>query len=353
MATATERKDELIWLTRDPDVAEVPLARLAETPGPGSLTFVRQHFPVPLLDERAFRLSIGGAVAREMSLDLAELKSLPRVRRTHALECAGNGRAWIRPEVSRVQWRLGGASVVEVVGTPLAPLLERAGLRASAREVVFAGADSGMTDGRAMHYERSLPLDAALDPQVLLITEMNGEPLTREGGAPLRLFVPGWYAMATVKWLTRITVIEDAFRGYYQVDDYVYHGADGSHVPVTRMRPRAVITNLSDGDVVSGPVTIEGMAWSGAGRIERVLVSVDGGASWAAATLTERSDDAPRPWRFVWTGAPSGEHEIVARARDVSGDEQPLEPVWNVLGYGNNSAQRIRVCVGSAVTRGA
>jgi DMSO/TMAO reductase YedYZ molybdopterin-dependent catalytic subunit len=352
MGTATKRKDELIWLTRDPDVGEVPLATLAEPPVPGRPTFVRQHFPVPAMDTDGFRVTVGGAVGRTLSLGLGDLKGLPFVRRTHTLECAGNGRAWIRPLVPRVQWGLGGASVVEVGGTPLAPLLERAGPRASAREVVFTGADSGTVEGRVISYERSLPLDVALDPQVLLITEMNGEPLRPEQGAPLRLFVPGWYAMATVKWLTGITVIEEAFRGYYQVDDYVYHEADGSHVPVTTMRPRAVITSLADGDVVGpGPVAIEGIAWSGTGCVEHVRVSVDGGASWAAATLVDREGDAPRPWRFLWTAPTPGGHEIVARAGDASGNEQPLEASWNALGYGNNAVQRIRVSVGAAAAR--
>lgn len=346
MDATRQREEDLIWLEQSPGVAEVPLPALAEPPGPASLTFVRQHFDVPLLDASVFRLVVGGAVTREVTLDMKEIEGLPFTRRTLALECAGNGRAGIRPVVPRVQWRLGGASVVQVGGTPLAPLLLRAGPRASAREVVFTGADSGSVDGRRLAYERSLPLAAASDPGVLLVTEMNGRPLEPEHGFPLRLFVPGWYAMASVKWLTRITLVEEPFRGYYQHDDYVYHGPDGFREPVTRMRPRAVITAPADGDVVGpGTVTIEGIAWSGTGRVERILVSVDGGATWLPATLAERDGDAPRSWSFPWSPPSPGPHEILARARDASGNEQPLESSWNALGYGNNAVQRLRVRV--------
>jgi DMSO/TMAO reductase YedYZ molybdopterin-dependent catalytic subunit len=346
MDIAAERENALCYLQRDPDVAEVPLAALAEPPGPGAPTFVRQHFPVPEIDARAFRLTIGGAVERELTLALDDLEGLPFRRRVAALECAGNGRAWIRPRVPRVAWELGGASVVEVGGAPLAPLLERARPRPGACEAVFTGADRGTVEGRALAYDRSLPLSSALDPDVLLVTEMNGEPLTREHGAPLRLFVPGWYAMATVKWLERITLVETPFRGYYQSEDYVYQDADGARVPVTRMRPRAVITRPADGETCRrGPVAIEGIAWSGTGRIERVLVSVDGGVSWSEASLEASDGDSPRSWRFPWTPSGPGAYEVTARARDTSGHEQPLVPEWNALGYGNNAVQRIRLTV--------
>jgi DMSO/TMAO reductase YedYZ molybdopterin-dependent catalytic subunit len=359
---------ELFWHERNPAIAEVPLASLAEPPGPESLTFVRRHFDLPAIDEGAFRLVIDGAVGEARSLSIDDLKQRPFVRRTLALECAGNARKSLQPPVPRVGWGLGGASIVEIAGTPLASLLDRAGPRREAREVLFVGADSGKIDGRLIAYERTLTLEDAMAAGVLLVWEMNGMPLSPEQGAPLRVIVPGWYAMASVKWLVRISVLAEAYHAYYQHDDYVYEWPDGRREPVTSMKPRAVIVSPRDGDRAHpGVVTIAGIAWSGVSPLERVLVSVDGGDSWEAAAIEPvasrgegasgvadggRGDDGhgPARWHFSWTPPAPGRFEILARAVDRSGCAQPLAPEWNALGYGNNSVQRVGL---SVVTRRA
>jgi DMSO/TMAO reductase YedYZ molybdopterin-dependent catalytic subunit len=214
---------------------------------------------------------------------------------------------------------------------------------------LFVGADSGeVSPGRVVAFERSLPMERALDPTVLLASEMNGAPLTPEHGYPMRVLVPRWYAVSSVKWITEIRVLEEPFTGHFQSERYVYIGdaaaADGT--PVREMRVRALIAQPPDAaSVPHGDVVVRGIAWSGAGRIARVEVSTDSGASWQPAALTEpRAQGAPVLWSFAWKATP-GSYTVMARATDSAGNAQPLDGVYNTLGYGNNLVQRIRVIV--------
>jgi DMSO/TMAO reductase YedYZ molybdopterin-dependent catalytic subunit len=176
---------------------------------------------------------------------------------------------------------------------------------------------------------------------------MNGEPLTRAHGAPLRLVVPGWYGMAAVKWLKEIRVLTRPFSGHFQTERYVYLDEAGTPqgTPVREMRVRALICLPGDGDALgAGAARIEGIAWSGAARVVEVQVSTDGGRSWAPARLDAQEGGSVR-WSLEWSPPGAGGYEIVARARDATGAMQPLEPVWNAQGYGNNVVHRIRVRV--------
>jgi DMSO/TMAO reductase YedYZ molybdopterin-dependent catalytic subunit len=157
------------------------------------------------------------------ALDLPALRSLPRRKLTVTLECAGNGRTLLTPAVKGAPWRLGAVATAEFEGVPLHEVLDRAHAGAGAREILFTGADSGsVPDGRTVTFERSLPIDVARDPDVLLAWEMNGAPLDPHHGAPVRLVVPGWYGVASVKWLVGIRALAAPYTGYFQSENYVY-----------------------------------------------------------------------------------------------------------------------------------
>jgi sulfite dehydrogenase (cytochrome) subunit A len=220
-------------------------------------------------------------------------------------------------------------------------------------EVLLSGLDRGVEGGEAQSYERGLALEEALDG-ALLAWAINGEPLPPQHGFPLRLLVPGWYGMASVKWVERITVLAEPWGGYQNATAYRYRASeDDPGEPVTRIQPRSLMIPPGVPDFMSrrrhvppGPVLLEGRAWSGWGAIEGVEVSVDGGATWEEAELGEQP--SARAWRGWWLrwDAPVGEHELCSRARDASGRRQPVEAEWNVGGYANTSVQRIAVVVG-------
>lgn len=342
-------------LSHDPFNAETPLDALRAPITATDRFYVRSNFSAPALDEHNWTLRIHGAVGTERTLDLADLKALGAERRVVTLECAGNGRTFLEPAVSGTPWTLGATSTAEFVGVPLQRVLESVGLADDAVELVFTGADRGERAGWGeIAFQRSLPVAelasfAAEGP--LLAWQMNGEPLPGAHGGPVRLVVPGWYAVASVKWLIGLEAVRTPFEGHFQTDRYLYHEADGTTTPVTHMKVRALILDPdpevtgADGrvQIAAGTRRIEGIAWSGSGAITGVAVSMDGGATWGEATLEPAAPEgAPRRWSFDWAAIP-GTTELVARARDASGAEQPLDPWWNSLGYGNNSVHRVQV----------
>lgn len=336
-------------LSERPLNAEVPLRELADPAGMG-IHYVRSHFAVPELDPTAWRLRVDGAVATEGELGLSDLRELPRRTLAVTLECAGNGRTLMHPTPGGTPFRYGAVSTATFTGTPLRALLERVGLESGAREVRFVGADEGeVAPGRREPYARSLPVEEALEGDALLAWAMNGEPLPARHGRPVRLVVPGWYGMASVKWLERITVLAEPFRGYYQTERYVYRGEAGTPdgTPVTRARVRALIAApREDEEVPAAGVLVRGSAWSGHGRVTRVEVSDDAGASWTEAELgVPVSPHAAVAWRLRWRPPGAGRHTLLARATDAAGFTQPLEPRWNEHGYGNNAVQRVAVNV--------
>jgi sulfane dehydrogenase subunit SoxC len=318
--------------------------------------YVVLHFDIPLIDATSWRLELGGLVERPLALTLDEIRQRPRVEVPVTLECAGNGRALASPRAATMPWFVEGVSTASWTGTPLRDLLLEAKCDTSqGREVVFTGRDRGITKGIDHQYERALPLAEALQPENLLVYEMARRPLPLPHGFPLRLVVPGWYGMASVKWLDRITVIDHTFEGYQQ--KYVYRDtqrADDLGQPVTRMRVRSVFRppGLPDGDsrtryAQPGPHEIVGKAWSGVAPVTTVEFSTDGGRTWEPTRLS-----APpaayvwQTWRTAWKATP-GRHVLCARATDAAGQVQPLEPVWNLQGMGINAVQRVEVTVGT------
>ena len=317
---------------------------------PNSRFYVRNHFSVPSLDARTYRLHIGGAVQRPLDLSVKDFRGRGMRTMVSTMECAGNGRAGLAPLPPGEPWQFGAVSTARWSGVPLRSVLERAGVRKNAVEVLAIGADRGWpSDGsEEVPFARSLPIAKAMHPDTLLALEMNGEPLPPEHGAPVRLVVPGWYGVASVKWLTQIEVRTEPFAGYYQVARYVYDYADGSApTPLTTMRVRSLIVSPGDGEIVPvGRVIVRGKAWSGEGEIAKVEVAVDGGETWQLVRLLgAASPHAWRPWEFAWDARDPGRHVLRSRATELKGNGQPDVGRWNKHGYGNNAPHSIVVNV--------
>lgn len=339
----------LVVVREQPFNAESPLTRQLGVITPVEQFYVRNHFASPASME-GWRLEVGGAVARPLSLTLADLLALPPRSLVATMECAGNGRQFLEPAVPGEPWAYGAVSTAEWTGVRLAEVLDLAGVAPDAVEVLCLGADQGPSplDGTTIRFERSLPLAEARRDDVLLAYAMNGAPLTLAHGAPLRLVVPGWYGMASVKWLHELRLVREPFTGVFQRARYVFDRGDGSPPePLGWMRPRSLIIQPAAGARLSRRATlIRGFAWSGAAPAAVVEVSVDGGTSWRPAELGEGlSARAWRPWHLRWSPARAGRHLLLSRTRDASGAIQPLAPEWNVHGYGNNAVQCVEVQV--------
>jgi DMSO/TMAO reductase YedYZ molybdopterin-dependent catalytic subunit len=324
--------------------AETPLEELAGTAVAPESFYVRSHFPTPTISHDTWRLRVDGAARRPLSLSLEDLRKHSSRTIPVTLECAGNGRRRMNPVPKGTAWDLGAVSTATFTGTSLAGILEDVVPDPEAVEVSFVGADR--ETGESDAFERSLPIDVARHEDTLVVWAMNDRPLAPEHGFPVRLIVPGWYGMASVKWLERIHVRAEPFAGYFQATKYVYDDGEG---PVSRMRVRALFAGPGDGSrVSSGNVRVHGSAWSGHGDIVRVAVSADGGVTWRDAMLGRREGPyAATPW-FAHVSLAAGTHELCARATDAAGHEQPMEPISNRLGYGNNVVHRIRVTAHSS-----
>jgi DMSO/TMAO reductase YedYZ molybdopterin-dependent catalytic subunit len=332
----------------------MPLEMLSHDVTPLGLHYVLVHYDIPTLDTASWRLEVGGHVERPLVLDMPALLAGPQVTRRVTLECAGNGRAHLQPRPVSQPWLDEAVGTAEWTGTPLAPLLERAGLRDGAVDVVFTGADHGIERGVEQDYERALPVAEACHPDLLVAHTMNGQPLLPQHGAPARLVVPGWYGMAQVKWLVKVTVLDEPFTGYQNAVTYrVKQSPDEEGEPVTRILPRALLRPPGFPDfqtrarfVDRGAHDIVGRAWSGLAPIVRVEVSADGGATWDDATLGPAADPyAWRLWRYRWVVDEVGPRQLCARATDAAGNTQPLEQAWNRQAMANNHVQRVTVVV--------
>jgi len=316
---------------------------------PNAHFYVRNHFQIPKLDPATFRLTVGGLVERPLSFSLRDLHNMRSQTLIVTLECAGNGRTLFQPAIEGEKWNLGAVSTAEWTGVPLVEVLDRVGVRTGARDVVFRGADGGSVAGHsgATRFERSLPLDHARDADPLLAYAMNGEPLPIQHGYPVRLVVPGWYAVASVKWLTEIDLVDQPFAGHFQADRYWYEWErDGEVVrePVTLQRVRALITEPGPRqEARCGELVIRGVAWSGAAPIARVEVSIGGGGWQEARLVSERKRHSWQWWELITQLQEPGLVTLRARATDLAGRTQPERAEWNRLGYGNNAIHQVPV----------
>ena len=333
----------------------MPLEALRQEITPVGLHYLLTHYDIPFVDPGHWRLQVTGRVRRTLELDLDALRDLPRTTLTATMECAGNARALLRPRPISQPWLGEAVGTATWSGVSVSHVLDMAGVEPAAVEVAFIGVDRGVEAGVEQAYARSLGVDEARREGVLLALEMNGLPLLPQHGFPLRLVVPGWYGMSNVKWLGRIDVLDQPYRGYQQVRAYRMRSSrDDAGTPVTRMLPRALMVPPGIPDFMTrrrfvepGARTLEGRAWSGWGDIVAVEVSDDGGETWAGAQLGRAASAAAWVgWSQRWD-ARAGEHELCCRATDAAGNVQPLQAEWNLGGYQNNAVQRIAVTVGS------
>jgi DMSO/TMAO reductase YedYZ molybdopterin-dependent catalytic subunit len=345
--------DELALAARNHGM---PLEALRYDITPAGLHYLLVHYDIPAVDAATWSLTVDGAVTTPLSQSLEELRARPRMTLPVTLECAGNGRARLSPRPVSQPWLVEAVGTAEWTGTPLAALLREAGASPDAVDVVFTGADHGVERGVVQDYQRSLPLPEALREEALLVYEMNGAVLPVQHGFPVRLVIPGWYGMAQVKWLTRITVAARPFDGYQNAVAYrLKQDSDDAGEPVTRIRPRALMIPPGHPDFMSrnrflnpGIHELTGRAWSGQAPVARVEVSVDSGQSWSDAEL----EPPPGPWawsrwRAQWTVTEPGRYELLARATDATGAVQPVDQPWNTQGMANNMTQRVTVYVGA------
>lgn len=328
-------RDGKIVLSEEPLVLETALEQLSDFITPTKSFYVRSHFPIPKIDKNAWRLRVEGEVEKSFELDFGELAKFKAMKIPVTLECAGNGRSFLEPKVKGVQWGIGGVSNAEWTGVPLPELLNHAGVKSSAIEVILEGADRGQLDDPKapcgeIQFARSIPISKTRD--VVLAYKMNDVDIPPEHGFPVRAIVPGWYAVASVKWLQRVIVTDKPFNGYYQTLDYAYWKRDADHARLTalsEMETKAVITRPQEGETVPAneDVRVRGSAWTGNGEIARVELSTDGGKNWNIIKLLgDSKPNAWRLWEFEWkTPKQPGRAILIARATDSKGGTQPLE----------------------------
>ncbi|MCH7842377.1 MAG: sulfite oxidase [Chloroflexi bacterium] len=331
----------------------MPLEGLRYDVTPTGMHYLLTHFDIPDVDLNSWNLKIGGLVGKPASLSLDDIKSLPSRTEVVTMECAGNGRALFTPRSVSQPWLLEAVGTAEWTGTPLKGVLEAAGVQPEAVEIVFTGSDQGVQGEEVQYYQRSLTLEEANRDEVLLVYEMNGRPLEPQHGYPLRLVVPGWYGMTSVKWLESIEAIGQPFNGYQMHATYRYAQTAGDPGdPVDIMRVRALMLPPGIPDFLTrtrllgaGPVTLTGRAWAGRADISRVETSDDGGSTWSDAQLgAQPSRFAWQAWTAKWDPAP-GRYTLMVRATDTKGNRQPVEPEWNIQGMGNNMVQSVDVIV--------
>lgn len=329
---------DLLVLSEEPLNAETKLDRQRGMTVPAGRHYVRTHFGIP---DAPREVLITGEVRVPRSVTIDAVRRLPSRTLAVTLECAGNGREFLKPPTPGEQWGLGAVGTAEWTGAALHSVLQDEPLPAAV-EVLFRGADEGtpMDLGKHIAYERSLPIDIARGDDVLVAYAMNRKPIPPEHGGPLRLVVPSWYGMASVKWLAEIRLIDRPFDGFFQKERYVIEGR-----PLRRIEPRAVITSPLDGSDVRGePLEVRGYAWSGRAPLDRVELA-DG--ERALGVMTASADAARFAWHeFVFRiSLDPGEHELVARAVDRDDNTQPMTPNWNSLGYANNAVRPVRIRV--------
>ena len=350
-------RDGRIVRSKEPLNLEMPFETVESFITPTKSFYVRTHFPIPDVDRDAWWLHVEGEVEKPFAVNYEELLKLESLTVPVTLECAGNNRNFLEPKVKGVQWQLGAVGTAEWTGVPLSVLLNRAVVRSNAREVILEGADHGMLDDPksppgGLRFSRSVPLDKARR-DVLLAYRMNGDDVPPEHGFPVRAIVPGWYAMASIKWLQRIIVTDQPFAGYYQTLDYAYWKRRGDIAelsPVAELQVKAEIAKPAQGDKVpvNSTVRIHGAAWASDGEIVRVEVSTDGGSTWKEATLLgESKPNAWRFWEFNWkTPTATGKQTLVARATDSLGRIQPAHRDPDRGTYMINHLLPIEVSVG-------
>ncbi len=329
----------------------MPLEGFVDEITPTGSFFVRCHTYTPDVKLSDWKLTIDGLVGKPMTFTLADLKKLPRAELTVVLECAGNGRSFYEPHMSGAQWKFGGVGNARWAGVRMRDVLQKAGLKPGATQLLLDGADVPL--GKMPDFQRTIEVRKALDPDTLLAWEMNGKPLTAEHGFPLRVVAPGWAGDSWVKWLQHIEALDHDFDGFWMKTAYrhpphpVAPGAavdTKDMIPVTDLNVKSVIAMPGDW-VKPGSVAVQGVAWSNGSPVAKVEISDDAGKSWNTAKLSGSGTKYGfRKWNYAWT-ATEGQHSLIARATDEAGRTQPMQEEWNPSGYLWNVAQPRSVTV--------
>ncbi|MFP5115573.1 sulfite oxidase [Bacillaceae bacterium C204] len=344
-------KPHLTTRSLHPESQETPI-QFIETDIMNNHLFYRQnHFSYPSLSYSNYWLPINGSVLTQKLLSMQDLLQLPSKTVKVILECAGNKRSFFDPKVFGEQWEKGAISQGYWKGVPLRTLLELAGIREGAKEVIVEGYDYGKrTDLDSIFtYARSLPIEKALHPDTIIAYEYNNQPIPFKHGYPLRLIVPQWYAMASVKWIKQITITDSKFKGPFQSIDYVYYPHKESNkdaIPVTNINVNSTIQKPLDMDVLNtGKHLIKGIAWTGKGYITRIEVSTDNGQTWSNTKIENKNADVYDwvSWSYEWSILEKGEYTILSKATDSTNRIQPTTPFWNKKGYGYNAIDKIKV----------
>lgn len=347
---------ELIQLSERPLNYESVRSTFTTRLTPLDRFYLRNHFDIPKVDVKAWRLQVHGLVEKPLSLSLADLERMPQVKVEAVLQCAGNGRALFAPRVPGVQWRYGAVGNAEWTGVRLKDVLALARPKSGAAHLQLQGAEKP-TMSTTPAFIRGISLAKGMHPDTLIALRQDGKPLTVNRGRPARLVVPGWVGDDWMRYLADIEVRADEPTAFFYQTAYrfpVNPGAPGAAIPADQMGPmtkvnvKSILGSLSDGQVLAaGTHDLRGVAFSGEAGIERVELSFDGGASWQPARLEGPATPYGfRVFRHPWKATP-GRHRIACRATDSAGVTQPEVPVWNPSGYLYNAWDRVEVEVRS------
>ncbi|PLS01883.1 sulfite oxidase [Neobacillus cucumis] len=348
----SEVKPYLITKSLNPENQETPIHFLNGDLVDEKLFYRRNHFSYPNFSSSFYFLPIVGLVHTPRTFSIQDLYSLPSRSIKMVLECSGDKRGLFEPKLFGEQWEKGAISQGIWKGVSLRTLLEHTGLVNSAKEFVFEAYDYGERpdSDSIFNFSRSLPIEKALEPDTIIAYEYNNQPIPFKHGFPLRLIVPGWYGMASVKWLKKITVIDKEFNGPFQTIDYVYYPNkenDNGKFPVTTVHVNSTIQYPLNSQLLhKGTYMIKGIAWTGNGRISKVEISIDDGQTWETCQLASAANKYSWiSWNYKWEAVKKGEYTIKSKATDSQGNVQPSEPFWNRKGYGYNAIEKINVKV--------
>jgi DMSO/TMAO reductase YedYZ molybdopterin-dependent catalytic subunit len=343
--SAEPAKHGLITLSPKPTDLEMPVSGFVDEITPVEHFFVRCHTYIPEVKLADWKLKIDGLVEKPLTLTLADLKKLPPMELVSVLECAGNGRSFYEPHLPGAQWRFGSVGNARWTGVRLRDVLQMAGLKPGATELLMDGADVPL--GKMPDFQRTITVEKGMHPDTMLAWAMNGKPLTAQHGFPLRVVAPGWASDSWVKWLQHIEVLDHEFEGFWMKTAYRHPShpvAPGSTVdpkdmiPVADLNVKSVIAHPVDW-VRPGTVTVQGVAWSNASPVTKVDVSMDAGKTWQSAKLLGPGTKYGfRKWSYSWK-AVEGQHSLISRATNEAGQTQPMQQEWNPSGYLWNVAQ--------------
>lgn len=323
---------------------------------PNDRFFVRWHYAdIPLsVDVHKYRLTVTGATQRDLSLSLGDLLAMPRVELAAVNQCSGNARGRFDPRVPGAQWGNGAMGNARWVGVRLKDVLDRAGVMSGAVQVRCSGLDQPPGDAPA--FAKSLDIDHAMDGEVMIAFQMNGEQLPMLNGFPLRLIVPGWYSTYWIKALAKIELLTKPDTGFWMEKAYRIPIAPHANVapgtkdfpstPINRMVPRAFFTNIADGATLprGAPVAVRGIAMGGDRGVKAVELSVNGGRNWHAATLgRDEGRYSFRLWSMRLAALPPGPCTLAVRCTNAAGETQSFTPTWNPSGFMRNVIEHVSV----------